>query len=304
MTAFVLLGDVMVDVTAAITEPMHHASDTEARISVQAGGSAANTAAWLAYLGQSACFIGCVGVDHFGTLVAEYLRHCGVAADLSRKPGQATGTCVVIVDAAGERTMLPDGGANAALTIDDLSAERFRPDAHLHVSGYTLLRPSTRPVALAALARAKDIGMGTSLDAASAAPLARETDAYDQAFPLVDLLLANADEAVVLTGRTDPADGCRALAERVPVAVVKLGADGAVAACADAWIAVPAIPSSDVPCAEPTGPALDTTGAGDAFAAGLLTARAQGATLDECLRSGTRAAAIAVGRVGAGPPPR
>lgn len=292
MTAFIVLGDVMLDVSAVIEQPIQHASDTPAVIRLHAGGSAANTARWLAHLGQQVCLVGSIGDDALGRLACEELQRDGVVMALAVKPEAATGTCIVIVDPAGERTMLPDAGANALLTPADLPVDRFRHGTHVHVSGYCLLRRATRDAALAALSLAHERGLTTSLDAASAAPIAAEPSAYRDAYPLVDLLLANADEAFALTGHNEPLAAGRALGDLVATVVVKAGANGAVGFRDGAAITVRPTPAEMV----------DSTGAGDAFAAGLLPAWASGAPLAVALQHGVDVAALAVGRVGAGPP--
>jgi len=102
----VVLGDLMVDVVARIADPLAHASDTPARISVQGGGSAANTAAWAASIGTDVALVCRVGDDDR----AGDLRGVDVHAAVdSERP---TGTCIVLVEPGGERTMLPDPGAN------------------------------------------------------------------------------------------------------------------------------------------------------------------------------------------------
>jgi sugar/nucleoside kinase (ribokinase family) len=292
MPQFVVLGDVLVDVTARIRNPLNHASDTEARISLHAGGSASNTAAWLAYLGHDAWLIGCIGGDSFGTFLSDDLSARGVRSSLVIKESAATGACVVIVDSAGERTMLPDAGANALLGPADVSLAGFGPDSHLHVSGYALLRESTHPAAMHALMHARAEGMTTSLDAASAAPILASPHAFDAAEPLLDLLLANADEARALTGLVDPHAAAIALAGRVPWVIVKTGRAGAIAVHRGEMLSTSA-PEIEV---------LDTTGAGDAFAAGLLPAWKAGFAPLDALQQGIEAATIAVTRVGAGPP--
>lgn len=318
---FHLLGDVMVDVTALVVEPINYASDTPARVSLQTGGAAANTASWLAHDGQDATLIGAIGDDAFGSLVRHHLNALRVTDLLVTIPGSTTGTCVIIVDASGERTMLPDPGANAGLTPRDLPGAAFRRGDHLHLSGYTLLHADTRAVGLEALRRARKAGMTTSLDPASAAPLALDPTALDSAMSLIDVLIANEAEAEVLTGFADPHRALAALADRVATAVVKIGGLGSLArrACADrasddrtgddrAGQPIHSMRHDGQPAVSESATAraveaviLDTTGAGDAFAAGFLPAWVDGRSLDECLTAAARSAARAVARVGAGP---
>jgi sugar/nucleoside kinase (ribokinase family) len=313
---FHLLGDVMVDITAIVDEPINYASDTPARVSLQAGGAAANSACWLAHDGHDAALIGAVGDDAFGSLVRNHLAALQVTDLLVTMPGSVTGTCVVIVDASGERTMLPDPGANAGLTPRDLPGAAFRSGDHLHLSGYTLLHADTRAAGMAALQRARDAGMTTSLDPASAAPLAQNPRVLDPAMTLIDVLIANEAEAEVLTGFADPRLALAALTDLVATAVVKLGSEGSIALRTGArrtgarrTRALDDSPShgAHAPAGESASTRavdaeiVDTTGAGDAFAAGFLPAWVAGLRLHDCLNAGSRSAARAVARVGAGP---
>ena len=151
----VVVGDVMTDVLAAFDGPLVPAGDTPASIALRPGGSGANTAAWLGHLRVPTIFVGRVGDDAFGRDAARALREAGVTPRLAMAGAAATGTVIVLVDAAGERTMLPDSGANAGLAPEHIPGDVLLPGGHLHLSGYTLLRPSTRPAALAALAAAR-----------------------------------------------------------------------------------------------------------------------------------------------------
>ncbi len=212
---------------------------------------------------------------------------------LAVDPTQPTGACVVLIDASGERTMLPDAGANSWLRPEHLPTLEFTSPGHLHLSGYTLVNPRTRDAALAALHLARGAGMTTSVDPATSAPL----EAVGPATFLdwvagVDLLLPNADEARILTGHDDPLRAGTALLHHFPEVVVKLGAAGAL------WCGQGAEPLR-VP-AEPVD-VVDTTGAGDAFAAGFLRALGAGDGPDEALRAGCALAAQAVRAVGGRP---
>ena len=261
----VVVGDVMVDVIARASGPLARGSDTDARVSLSGGGSAANVAAWAAALGTPVHFACCVGDDERGRMAVDELLAGGVHVHASIDRERSTGTCVVLVEPGGERTMLPDAGANDAPAV--LPDAWLAPGRHLHVTGYSLLRDGARPGALAAIERARAAGMTVSVDPSSWALI------RPGAIPDVDLLLPNEREAEILGERAGM--------------VVKLGAGGA------RWgdVHVPAEPVAVV----------DTTGAGDAFAAGLLTARLNGAGRREALQAGCAAAARVVGQVGARP---
>lgn len=294
--AVLVLGDVMVDVLARIGSELSqlaYGSDTPARISLTGGGSAANTACWLATAGARPTLVGAVGDDPLGQSARAQLAAAGVRAALRTVAGVTTGTCLVLVSPDGERSMLPDAGANTALRPADLPVELFADADHLHLSGYSLLGEETRPVALAALELARTHRLSVSVDAASAAPLVELGPERFLAWTAGAWCLANLDEARVLTGLTDPRAAAAALTDRYAEVVVKLGADGAL------W----AGPGRGEPLAAAAEPVqvVDTTGAGDAFAAGFLAARLAGSGPHRALAAGATLAARAVGAVGARP---
>ena len=287
----VIVGDVMMDVTARISTAIEYASDTPADVSVQPGGSAANTAAWMAASGHAATFVGCVGDDAFGRDARALLEAAGVETRLAVSTVRPTGTCVVIVDGQHERTMFPDKGANDELDASTVVALGLVPGDHVHLSGYVLLNPRARQTGLRILQHARSAGATTSLDPASAGPLRQQRDFVLDALPMVDIVIANEDEASVLTGAPEPLDAVVLLAELVPTAVVKRGSLGVVARSG---------PESVNQSADPAT-VIDTTGAGDAFGAGFLSVWLSGGTLAEAVRAGQHLAVEAVGRVGAGP---
>ena len=293
MSRIVVVGDVMVDVVARLSGPVAIGSDSPAAVSFGGGGSAANVAAWLAFAGATPVLVGRVGDDERGRSASDGLRAAGVDARLAVDGEHPTGTCVVLVAPGGERSMLPDPGANAALAPADLPDDVLVEGGHLHVAGYALVRPGPRPAALSAISRAVEGGVSVSVDPSSAALLSPEF------LSLADgagLLLPNAEEAAALTGRQEPGDAARRLAERFPEVVVKLGAEGALWTNGSDEVRVPAAPVGS------PGGTVDTTGAGDAFAAGLLAARFGGAAPAQALAAGCALAAQAVSTPGARPP--
>ena len=159
MARIVVIGDLMTDTVAHAMLPLARGSDTPATVTMHGGGSGANVAAWLAADGADVAFIGRRGADIAGRNRDMELMGYGVDARLVMDPERPTGTCVVMVTHKGERTMLSDPGANAALSPDDLPHDLFVPGAHLHVSGYTLLAEGSRNAALAALEFARRAGV-------------------------------------------------------------------------------------------------------------------------------------------------
>jgi ribokinase len=289
VTRLVVVGDVMVDVVARLSGPLASASDAPAVIRLHGGGSAANTAAWLVAAGTEPVLIGCVGDDERGRHAREELRTAGVDARLAVDPELPTGTCIVLVAPDGERTMVPDAGANDALKDEDIPDELLEPGAHLHVAGYALLREGSRHAARAAIGRASSAGMTVSVDPSSSALLSAEFLDWAEG---AALLLPNAPEAYALTREADPERAARALAERFGEAVVTLGAKGALWTDGADVVRAAAVPVEAV---------KDSTGAGDAFAAGLLSARMAGGSTEETLNAGCELAARAVSRAGARP---
>jgi len=283
MTRVVVLGDVMTDVVAVLERPFAPGSDAPARIERHLGGSGANVAAWLAAAGTPVTLVARVGADEAGRAAPPALEAAGVEMRAAVDPDLPTGTCIVLVGPGGERSMVPDAGANAALAPDGLPA-----GGHLHVAGYALLREASRAAARAAIALARERGMTVSVDPSSAAPLAA-AGGFLEWVAGADLLLPNAAEAAALTGEADPERAARALTAGGAEVVVTLGADGAL------WTDGRSVARAD---AEPVAAVVDTTGAGDAFAAGLLAARLAGAGPADALRAGCRLAAQAVAKAG------
>jgi ribokinase len=292
MTRVICVGDVMTDVLARLPGPLAIGSDTPAPIAILGGGSAANTAAWLVRAGLAATFVGRVGDDALGRRALAELSVAGVELAVSVDPVRATGTCIVLVDADGERTMVPCAGANAGLGDAALPADLFGPESLLHLSGYALFTAGSRPAAVDALALARADGCPISVDAASTAPLAAAgAERFLSWVGPGVLLFANHHEARVLTGTADAWTAARRLGRRCGEAIVKCGVDPAVWSDGTDVVAVP------VQAAVP----IDTTGAGDAFAAGVLAARATGGDAAAFLRAGHILAARAISQPGARP---
>lgn len=285
----IVVGDAAVDVVARHAGPIVHGGDSRARISVMTGGAGANTAAWLAFCGASAVLVARVGDDVAGRQALEELTTAGVRCAFSIDTEASTACVVVLVDGSGQRTMLPDRGAGRRLSPTDLDPALLAEASHLHLSGYVLLDASSRNAGLAMLAAAREAGLTTSVDPQSAG-LITDPAAFVSALTGVDLLLPNLDELEVLTGSRDPA-GAAGLLDAFGAVVVTTGSAGA------SWVDRSGVTS--VPAA--SGSCVDSTGAGDAFNAGLLTSWLAGSPVADRLGAGVRLGALAVGQVGAQP---
>lgn len=294
--AVIVVGDLVTDVVVLAEGPLAVGSDTVGTVRMTGGGQAANTAAWLAHLGRPTTLVAAVGADDAGRARVAELTALGVRCAVREHRGAATGS-VVVLATDGERTMITDRGAALLLDPADVTAAvTTHPDAvHLHLSGYPLLDRRSRPGGLAALAAARRRGMTSSVDAASAAPLRQlGAAAFLEAVRGADLLLANADEAAVLAGPGTAEQQASRLAGVTRHVVVKRGAAGAVWCSADGVLAAVA--------AHRVLP-VDPTGAGDAFAAGLLSAWCAGTAPAEALAAGAALGVEAVSRIGARPGP-
>jgi sugar/nucleoside kinase (ribokinase family) len=292
VTRIVAVGDLMTDVVAVASEPLAPGSDTRARVRLSGGGSAANTAAWLAATGADVAYVGRAGDDLLGRAAVDELAAAGVDVRVALDPALPTGTCVVVATPDGHRSMFPDTGANAALAPEHLPPDLFDSGAHLHLSGYTLLGEGCRPAAFAALAMARATGMTVSVDPASVGPLrAVGVELFLGWTAGADLLLANEDEARLLTGAGDALAAGRTLAASYGAVVVKLGAGGAAWFHGEDVARVAAVPAEVV----------DSTGAGDCFAAGFLPLWLAGAPPVEALTAGCALAARVVSTLGARP---
>jgi ribokinase len=289
----IVVGDLVTDVLVAHDGPIQPGSDTDAAITVGGGGQAANTAAWLAHAGHPVTLVAAVGDDTAGQERVAELTAAGVRCAVRAHRGTATGS-VVVLAGPHERTMITDRGAALLLDpVDVTSAVSSAGASHLHLSGYPLLHEGSRPGGAAALAAAAGRGLTTSVDAASAAPLRLVGGERFLAWVRdADLLLCNADEADVLAGPGSPAAQAARLTAHVRNVVVKQGAAGATWAARD---------GSVWSWAGHRVPVLDATGAGDAFAAGLLKAWSSGASPEAALAAGCALGAEAVAKIGARP---
>jgi ribokinase len=287
------VGDLMVDV--AVEAPaLARGGDVAGAVRLGAGGSAANVAVWGVAAGGRARLVAGRGDDLAGRLLAVALEERGIGLWPAGPVGAATGAMLVVME-AGERTFVADPGANLHLAEEDVAAGLDGAGA-VFVSGYPLLRPATRAAAMAAAAAAGRAGVPAVVDAASWPLLTGGAgEPVLAAGALAGTLLANRDEAAALAGVRDPEAAGARLAERVATVVVKCGAAGVVV-CAAARPTVP------VPAPAPAA-VVDVTGAGDAFAAAYLLARAGGADPAEAARAGTGLAARAVATRGAWPDP-
>lgn len=288
MTAHVVVvGDVGLDVVAKLSGPVVFGQDTRARVTVTPGGAGGNTAAWLARYGVQVSLLARVGNDEAGRTAAAELGASGISCLFAIDDVLPTCCVVVLVAADGERTMLPDRGANAAFSVGDvrLPAGEVGVRQHLHLSGYVLLDDNSRSAGLRALAQAKVLGWTTSVDPQAATHIAGVGAAnFLEWISGTDLFLPNDSELAVL-------GGVDKVLEVVGAVVVTHGSHGASWYSTGHRINVPA----------PEVHETDSTGAGDAFNAGLLSAWLDGQEPLAALGAGVAAGSAAAASIGARP---
>jgi ribokinase len=297
MRPIIAVGDLVWDVLVKPDALLLPGGDATGRIELAPGGSAANTAAWIARCGVPAGFIGMVGSDIFGDLIIADLAREGVALHTSRTAARNTGVILALIDRAGQRSMVTNQGADFALTPEDLPTTAIEAAGHVHITGWSLFTDPPRAAALAAAQLARAAGVPVSFDPASY-QMIREMghDAFDRMIAElpVDVIFPNRDEGMALTNQREPEAIARGLARRFPSAtiVLKLDRDGCFVL---SGALARHFPTHDVPV-------VDTTGAGDAFNAAFLARYRRDGDLAEAARFANAVAGWVVAQYGARPP--
>jgi sugar/nucleoside kinase (ribokinase family) len=259
------------------------------------GGSAANSMAGAAALGLSAAFVGQVADDQLGAIFAHDMRSLGVTFETPPIAGPPpTGRCLILVTPDAQRTMSTFPGASHELTPAALDPELIASASVTFLEGYLWgpERPRAAMLEAARIAHAAGKSVAFTLSESLCLGDRREGVLGMIEAATVDLLFGNEDEVRHLTGCGDFAECVEALSKHVPTLVITRGARGAVAVERDYLVEIPAAPVERI---------VDTTGAGDLFAAGFLAARCRGRPLKACLESGAIAAAEIISHFGARP---
>ena len=254
-----IIGDINVDVITLLSGPLQKNTDTTSVNAITLGGSTCNVAVWLTHLGVNINMVGAIGEDVLGTWVITQLQAFGVSDQNIRTISNSrTGTCVILVDETGARSMMPDFGANLIQSVDAELEELILTSDIVIMSAYTFMRPESKKFAQDVMECVSKSKARMVIDAASSSPIEiTGADKVRNYLSRADLVLANEDEFAALE-QNAPENWTTEFQNLI----VKRGPRGA------SWlhrgIEVASVKAEDVKV-------VDTTGAGDAFAAGLIS---------------------------------
>lgn len=259
------------------------------------GGSAANTLAGFAMLGGQCALIGQVADDQLGEVFAHDIRAVGVDFDtVPLTDSEPTGRCLIFVTPDGQRTMNTFLGASSLLAPDAFTDDEVVSGGILYLEGYQWTAEAPRAAMHKAIPLAKAAGRKIALTLSDNFVIDVAGDELNALMDqgMVDIIFANEDELAAMSGEAEFDAGLAKLGERVPLVVATRSEKGAVALHKGERAEVPA---------EPVVQVLDTTGAGDLFAAGFLYGHTRGEDLQTCLKRGAIAAAEIISHYGARP---
>lgn len=253
------------------------------------GGSACNTVVGVADMGGTGAYACKTGNDDLGEFYVGDLRRLGITVPVAASEG-ITGTSVILITPDAQRTMLTHLGVSSKLDAGDLPADEIANSEYLYVEGYLFPGDETRAAALKAIeiAKAKGVKVALSLSDAWVVGTCR-TLCWELIRGPVDLLFANKEEAKALVGTDDPIECARTIHRHATNVALTLGPDGSILMHGNQVFPVEGVHVD----------AIDTTGAGDMYAAGVLYGLTHGMSWQQAGRLGSHAAAQVVGQMGA-----
>ncbi len=262
------------------------------RVKTAPGGSSANTLACVSALGGSAVFLGKIGDDYHGTVYEQSTIDSGVSSRLARHASEATGHAITFITPDSERTFATHLGAALHFRRDDVLDADIRQSRILHIEGYQLEDPDLKQTCVHAIKVARGSKGKVSIDLADPALIGRNLEPIrDLVREYADIIFVNELEARAFTGLEDEEEALSRIYDICEVAVVKLGDRGSLIKAGGRVIRVPIYPVQVV----------NTNGAGDAYAAGILFSIARGIDFERAGRIAAFTAAQVVGSVGARP---
>lgn len=254
-----------------------------------AGGSAANTIMGIAEFGGRAAYAGKIAQDPIGEFFLQDMRDRGVKIEIQPGRGQS-GTCVILITDDAQRTMLTNLAVSSTLQPDDVSEEEIRNSQYVYVEGYLFTGEPNRSSALRSIELAKKHNVKVAFTVSDPFLIQYHKDEFWRLIEgPVDLLFCNLDEARALTGQHDAVACAREIHEHAENVALTLGAEGSLLMHNNEAIFIPGVPVK----------AIDTTGAGDMYAAGILYGITNGLTWEQAGRLASHAASRVVGQLGA-----
>lgn len=271
-------------VDSEISEMVQKAT-SELKSSLQTGGSAANTANGIANLGVGSAFIGMVGEDKYGDFYINDMKDNSIEPRFFRSKNTSTGCAVALVSKDGERTFATYLGAAVELNADLLTNELFRGYDYFHIEGYLIVN---HPLIRKAIDLAKQEGVKVSIDFASYNVVEENLDFLKEVCRDVDIIFANEQEAKAFTNK-EADEALEEISKICDIAVVKIGKKGSLIKAKDEKVV---IGKREKIC-------VDTTGAGDMYAAGFLAGLCLDRSLEVCGNMGSILASEVIGVYGA-----
>lgn len=256
---------------------------------LRSGGSAANTMIALANSGGTGCYTGKVTHDTYGEFYKKDIEEAGIVFETTPSKDGHTGTCVILTTPDAERTMLTSLGISVTLEPKDIDLERLKASQYVYVEGYLWDGAGTKAASELTFKTAKENGVKTSFTYSDPFCVNRAKEEFiNLTKELVDVVFCNLEEAYALTGKDSPESAVDEIAKLAPYVFMTAGKEGAWVAHEGNKILVPGFPVKP----------LDTTGAGDAFAAGVLYGLTHGYTPEKAARWGNYVASRVVQEVG------
>ncbi len=286
-----LLGDIMIDTICPVSEfPTPGRDEMAPDLNTQLGGSVVNSAVVLDHLEQPVTLLGAVGKDIWAELVRTNLDRTGINQHfIQTKSASKTGFAFIIVSPDGERTMFSYRGSNPLLDVPDISEEAFYNAEILHISGYALLQTPQRDAAWRAVELVKKHHLQISLDTALE-PVIHNPDCVRNFLPELTICITSPQEVTALLNCSLDEAIPRLLDSGVELLAIKQAEQGSLLLNQNEKFFCPSFPIK----------AVDSTGAGDSFTAGLLYARMNGLSLPAAGILASALGALAASVQGAG----
>lgn len=265
------------------------ASLHEEKKELRSGGSAANTMIAIANSGGTCCYTGKVTNDTYGEFYKKDMEDAGVLFETKPQSDGHTGTCVVLTTPDAERTMLTNLGISTSLSPADIDLENLKKSKYVYVEGYLWDGDSTKQASELTMKTAKENGIKVSFTYSDPFCVNRSREEFLRLTKeYVDVVFCNTEEGLALSGASDAKEAVSFIAKLAPLVFMTAGKEGAYVAEEGKIVLVPGFPVKPI----------DTTGAGDAFAAGVLYGLTQGYSAQKAARWGNYVASRIVCEVG------